>query len=73
MSTKSLSYSIRPENEFGLMGEIIGDWVQSAKERRARRRAVGQLRSMTDNQLKDIGVSRSEIGFVARTGRRFRR
>lgn len=40
-------------------------------ERRQRARTVVELSRLTDRQLADIGISRSEIASVAARGRRF--
>lgn len=42
---------------------INGYW-SAYNQRRAHNRAVAQLRSWSDNQLKDIGISRGEIEFA---------
>lgn len=42
---------------------ISGYW-DAYSQRRAHNRAVAQLRSWSDSQLKDIGISRGEIEFA---------
>jgi len=42
---------------------ISGYWT-AYNQRRAHNRAVAQLRSWSDSQLKDIGISRGEIEFA---------
>lgn len=42
---------------------ISGYW-SAYNQRRAHNRAVAQLRSWSDSQLKDIGISRGEIEFA---------
>lgn len=73
MMARAQSYTIRPEQEFGLLGEIVIDWTKALRERRAERRAVQQLRGFSDYQLKDIGLSRAAIPYAVQTGRRYRR
>ena len=50
----------------------LGRWWRTCAERRARRLAAARLRSLSDSQLKDIGISRGQIEFVVRdmAGRR---
>jgi uncharacterized protein YjiS (DUF1127 family) len=45
-------------------------WLQ---ERRAYSRAFDELDSLSDRELADIGISRSDIPFIAREGVRGRR
>jgi len=55
--------------------EVIGRYWRAYNQRRAHNRAVASLRGWSDSQLKDIGISRSEIEFAVtdknsyRTGR----
>ena len=72
MNAVARGYSIRPENEFGLLGDIIGQWVGASRARSRNRRAAQYLRGMSENQLKDIGLSRGEITYAVRFGRRAR-
>lgn len=39
-------------------------WWQSARHRRHQRDSVRRLRAMTDHQLRDVGIHRSEITSV---------
>jgi uncharacterized protein YjiS (DUF1127 family) len=44
-------------------------WLLSKiRERSARRRLIADLRSMDDRSLRDIGISRTDIGHIARYG-----
>lgn len=42
----------------------ISDYWSAYNQRRTHNRAVAQLRSWSDSQLKDIGISRGEIEFA---------
>jgi uncharacterized protein YjiS (DUF1127 family) len=44
-------------------------WHKVLRARLARRRAVAELRSLTDRELKDIGVCRCEINAIVFAGR----
>jgi uncharacterized protein YjiS (DUF1127 family) len=43
-------------------------WLMALRAWKAEKRAIAQLQSMSDRELKDIGVSRSEVSRVARDG-----
>jgi uncharacterized protein YjiS (DUF1127 family) len=45
-------------------------WWRAHADRRQRLRAMGALAAMSDRQLKDIGVHRSEIYWAVNHGRR---
>ncbi|MCX7889085.1 MAG: DUF1127 domain-containing protein [Rhodobacteraceae bacterium] len=51
------------------LGERIQAWWESSKDYRARyatyRRTVRELESMSDRDLADIGISRSQIADIA--------
>jgi len=44
-------------------------WWLARMERRLERLAILQLRAMSDRELKDIGICRSQIEFDVRVGR----
>ena len=44
-------------------------WWRAQAERRQRLRSMAQLQALSDHQLKDMGVNRSEIPWVVRYGR----
>ena len=46
------------------LGNAIKWLMRTHRERRARRRAAAHLRSWSDYQLKDIGLSRGQIEFA---------
>lgn len=48
------------------MAGAIRRYWRTFKARRAHNRAVARLRSWTDIQLKDIGISRGQIEFAVR-------
>jgi uncharacterized protein YjiS (DUF1127 family) len=43
-------------------------WLAAFRTWKAQQAAIARLQSMSDRELKDIGVSRSEIGRAARDG-----
>jgi len=45
----------------------LGRWWRARADRRRRLRAMARLETLSDRTLKDIGVSRSEIYWVAST------
>jgi uncharacterized protein YjiS (DUF1127 family) len=47
----------------------LGRWWRARADRRQRLRAVARLETLSDRTLKDIGVNRSEIHWVAKHGR----
>jgi uncharacterized protein YjiS (DUF1127 family) len=46
----------------------LGRWWRARADRRQRLRAVARLETLSDRTLKDIGVNRSEIYWVAEHG-----
>jgi len=44
--------------------------LSKIREGNARRRAIAELRSLDDRSLRDIGISRGDIGYIARYGAR---
>jgi uncharacterized protein YjiS (DUF1127 family) len=72
--TTAAAAAARPHRHFpGGLAARLGRWWLARVERRLQRRlereAMRQLRSMSDRGLRDIGIGRSEIGFVVRAGR----
>ena len=49
-------------------GSALTRWWLSYVEWRLEQISISQLKSMSDHELRDIGVSRSEIEFVVRYG-----
>jgi uncharacterized protein YjiS (DUF1127 family) len=47
---------------------VLQRWWSACVGWRAERLAISRLRQMSDRQLKDIGVARSDIEFAARHG-----
>lgn len=54
---------------FGNWTKMLWHWWEAYTRRRGHRMAAAHLRSLSDNQLKDIGLNRSEIEFAVRHGR----
>jgi uncharacterized protein YjiS (DUF1127 family) len=51
------------------LAALLGRWWAARMQRRLERLAMRQLEAMSDRELRDIGVARSEIARVARAGR----
>ena len=47
----------------------LGRWWRACADRRRRLRAMARLETLSDRTLKDIGVGRSEIYWIAKHGR----
>ncbi len=55
-----------------LWGHVVAAaqaYLAALAQRRLRRRAMQELERLDDRILRDIGVTRSEIGYVVRYGR----
>ena len=46
------------------VGRAMRRWWQRRFDRRSQRAAIVQLRGMSDRELRDIGISRSQIEFA---------
>jgi uncharacterized protein YjiS (DUF1127 family) len=56
------------------VGHALKAWWAAYRRRRTERLMIGHLRGMSDRELKDIGIVRSQIDFVVRPGdERYRR
>lgn len=53
----------------GSIASTIAAWFDALKTWRAYRRDVARLEVMGEGMLRDIGISRAEIGHVVRFGR----
>ena len=51
------------------LGAVLKRWWVARMQRRLHRLAIRQLRAMSDRELKDIGVVRSQIEFSVRSER----
>jgi uncharacterized protein YjiS (DUF1127 family) len=51
------------------LGAVLKRWWVAHMQRRLERLAIRQLRAMSDRELKDIGVVRSQIEFSVRSER----
>ena len=49
---------------FAAVGRAMRRWWQRRFDRRSQRAAIVQLRGMSDRELRDIGISRSQIEFA---------
>ena len=66
--------SSAPAAAQGLVGQsprmelvaVLKHWWVACLTRRTEQVAIAQLHSMSDRELKDIGLTRSDIAFVAR-------
>lgn len=55
---------------FGNWTKMLWNWWEAYTRRRGYRMAATHLRSLSESQLKDIGLSRGEIEFAVRHGRK---
>lgn len=53
----------------GGLYRMVGRLLLAAARQREERQAINALRAMSDHQLKDIGLSRTDIVHAVRTGR----
>ncbi len=72
--TRATAAAARPHRRLlGGLAALLGRWwvarMERCLQRRLERLAMRQLLAMSDRELRDIGVARSEIDFVARAGR----
>ncbi len=51
-----------------LLGAVLKAWWAAYQRRRAEQRTIEHLRGMSDRELKDIGIVRSQIDFAVRRG-----
>ena len=49
--------------------KLFGDMVGLTEEKKRERQAIRELHSLTDRELSDLGMSRSNIESVVRYGR----
>lgn len=49
--------------------KLFGDMVGLSEEKKRERRAIRELHSLSDRELSDLGMSRSNIESVVRYGR----
>lgn len=65
-----MAYAITHRSSRFSISEFVAHFVASWKADRQRRalynRTLGELRAMTDRDLADIGISRLQIGDIAR-------
>jgi uncharacterized protein YjiS (DUF1127 family) len=54
---------------FGSLAAAAARWWSGYVDRRVERTAIALLQSMSDRQLKDIGLARGQIEYVVRHGR----
>lgn len=55
---------------FAMAAERIGFWLRTFREWRRQRRDMRQVRARESRILRDIGVSRWELFFIAMQGRK---
>ena len=64
-----LTELVRPVNVKGLFGmNIFGQFNEQLVRYRKERRAINELRSLSDRELMDMGVSRAMIPVAVRKG-----
>ncbi len=52
-----------------LAGAMVPNGIAALAANRASRRNAGRLEHLSDRELKDIGLTRSDLGRIAREGR----
>jgi uncharacterized protein YjiS (DUF1127 family) len=68
ISNAMLSPEPYASNIFLRLGRILENWWMAYVTWRLEGFAIRQLQSMSDRELKDIGVSRAAIGFAVKVG-----
>jgi uncharacterized protein YjiS (DUF1127 family) len=58
ISTDAGSYRTHRSSRWGELDQVLGEWWQHLRSRR-------ELESLNDSMLRDIGLSRGEVGFGA--------
>lgn len=66
MSTQTLNAYHATAAETGLPGGLFARVMAWIDERRRYRRTLAELSQLTDRELEDIGISRADIGTIAR-------
>ena len=69
MSITWISSPASRRDPLGTLCRLAGRMLLSVARWREERRAIAALRSMSDHQLKDIGLNRTEIVHAVLTGR----
>lgn len=71
MSTISNAAAVQPDPVAGTflrgLGRVLKGWWVAYMNWRLQQLAISRLRSMSDRDLKDIGISRAQIEFAARS------
>jgi uncharacterized protein YjiS (DUF1127 family) len=66
MSTQTLNAYPATAADTGLPGGLFARVMAWIDERRRYRRTLAELSQLTDRELEDIGISRVDIGTIAR-------
>ena len=62
------AHAIARPSDAGRLGILLKAWWAAYRRRRTERIMAETLRGMSDRQLRDIGIVRSEIDFAVRRG-----
>ena len=74
MTTAVFTYTdAETPNVIQRVADTAAAYWQSARYHRHQRRSVRQFQAMSDHQLRDMGIHRSEITSVVHAGTGFRR
>jgi uncharacterized protein YjiS (DUF1127 family) len=61
-------HAIAPPSRTWRMGIALKAWWAAYQRRRTEQLAAGHLHGMSDRELKDIGIVRSQIDFAVKRG-----
>lgn len=62
------AHAIASPSPAGRAGIALRAWWAAYRRRRAEQRTIEHLHGMSDRELKDIGIVRSQIDFAVRRG-----
>jgi uncharacterized protein YjiS (DUF1127 family) len=68
MLAPAAAHSIARQSRTWRVGLVLKAWWEAYQVRRREQRNIERLSGMSDRELKDIGVVRSQIDFAVRRG-----
>ena len=69
ISSTATQRDIADNGFFAAVGRAVKRWWLARLAKRMERAAIGHLHAMSDRELKDIGIHRSQIEFAVRGDR----